>query len=217
MAHRHDPIAVLTGDLVASQVAGATKVEAAMQRLETTARDLSNLVDHDTRFTRFRGDGWQIGLLRPGWLLRSCLILLADLRAAGIGIETRISVGIGQSESLGTTNLSDASGSAFFVSGNHLDVMPKNRRLFIAGGRAPDQVWQAAIFDLVEWLSSNWTQAQAEAIAMALRPDVGTHQVMADQLGITRQAIQARLASAGFAALTNALAAFEGTNWEDIT
>lgn len=206
-------MAVLTGDLVASQKAAADVVKGAMFQIKASANDLSAITDHDTRFTRFRGDGWQIILNRPGWILRSCLILLADLKAAGIGIETRISVGIGCADHLGTTNLADASGTAFFVSGNHLDVMPKNRRLFIAGGRASDHTWHAAIFDLVEHLTGNWTMAQAEAVALALRSGHKTHQDMAEHLGITRQAMQSRLANAGFAALANPLAAFEKADW----
>ncbi len=206
--------AVLTGDLVRSQKARPTQVEDAMQRLSKTARDLTDIADADTRFTRFRGDGWQIVIANAGLVLRACLILLADLRASGIGIETRISAGLGPVERLGTANLSDATGRAFFVSGSHLDVMPKHRRLFIAGGRTPDQTWQTAIFDLVEWQSRSWTQAQAQAVAMALKSDWQTHQDLADRLKITRQAMQSRLAGAGFQALHNALAAFEGALWE---
>jgi hypothetical protein len=207
-------VAVLTGDLVHSQKAQPTQIEAAMQQLSITARDLSNITDADTRFTRFRGDGWQVVIADAGLVLRACLILLADLRASGIGMETRISAGIGMIESLGTANLSDATGRAFFVSGNHLDIMPQRRRLFIAGGRDADQTWQAAIFDLVEWQSGTWTQAQAQAVAMALRPDWQTHQDLADRLDITRQAVQSRLDGAGFQRLDNALAAFENYEWE---
>jgi hypothetical protein len=45
--------AVLTGDLVASRKAQAATVEAAMRQIAITAAALG----HDTRFTRFRGDG----------------------------------------------------------------------------------------------------------------------------------------------------------------
>jgi hypothetical protein len=206
--------AVLTGDLVASQQAGADIVERAMSQIKASAQDLSAITDNDTRFTRFRGDGWQIILAHPGLILRACLILFADLKAAGIGMETRISAGIGPADHLGTTNLADATGPAFFISGNHLDVMPKNRRLFIAGGRQADQTWQTAIFDLVEWQSRTWTQAQAQAVAMALRQDWKTHQDIAARLGITRQAVQSRLEGAGFQRLDNALYAFEDHSWD---
>lgn len=211
---RNVTAAVLTGDLVHSQKAPPTRIEAAMHQLTTTARDLSDIADADTRFTRFRGDGWQIIIPNAGLVLRACLLLLADLRASGIGMETRISAGVGPIDSLGTANLSDATGRAFFVSGSHLDVMPQRRRLSIAGARDADQTWQAAIFDLVEWQAGTWTQAQAQTVAMALRPDWKTHQDLADRLDITRQAVQSRLDSAGFQRLENALAAFEHHAWD---
>lgn len=207
-------IAVLTGDLVKSREAGAEAIEHAMCTLAKTASDLSKLTEADTRFTRFRGDGWQLVLGRPRWLLWACLVIIADLRASGIGIETRISAGLGRHESLGTTNLSDATGPAFFISGQHLDLAAKRRRLLVAGGRTRDQLWQAAIFDLVEHQVSSWTQTQAEAVAIALRNGQITHADIAQNLGITRQAIQLRLAGAGYSALENAIAAFERLDWD---
>lgn len=211
----HAPIiAVLTGDLVKSRKAGSNALERAIGILSDTARHLSDITDADTRFTRFRGDGWQLVLARPGTVLRACLILMADLRASGIGIDTRISAGLGPYENLGTTNLSDATGPAFFVSGHHLDLAPKRRRLLVAGGRTQDQTWQSAIFDLVEHQVSRWTALQAEAIATALRHGQMTQADIAQNLAVTRQAVQIRLAGAGYSALENALVAFERLNWE---
>ncbi len=184
-----------------------------MTCLQISAQDIAGLADTDTRFTRHRGDGWQLVVADARHVLRASLILLADLRASGIGIETRISAGVGPFENLGTDNLSDATGRAFFVSGDHLDQMPRQRRLVIAGGRTRDRDWQAAIFDLVDWQSSQWTAAQAQAVGMALRRNFRNHQEMAETLGITRQALQQRLASAGFSALATPLAAFEHFDW----
>jgi hypothetical protein len=210
------PIAVLTGDLVKSREAGSEAMENAIRILSATAHDLSEMTDADTRFTRFRGDGWQLVLRSAGWALRACLLIMADLRASGIGVDTRISAGLGRYDSLGTTNLSDATGPAFFVSGHHLDLAPKRRRLLVAGGREQDQPWQTAIFDLIEHQVSGWTPPQAKAVAMALRDGQMTQADIADDLGITRQAVQIRLAGAGYAALENALRAFEQPNWNDL-
>lgn len=220
LAHYDPIVAVLTGDIVGSRKRADSAVEAAMTRIGKTARDLATLADADTRFTRFRGDGWQIVLGRAGWTLRASLIIMADLKAEGHAIETRISAGVGPWESLGTNDLSDASGRAFFVSGHHLDTMPGHRRLAIAGGRdqAPhgvaDSDWQAAIFDMAEWIAGRWTQPQAEAMAMALRFDWQTQDDLARRLGITRQAMHARLSGAGFQAMSNALAAIEHYKWD---
>lgn len=191
-----------------------------MARISKTADELCTLADADARFTRFRGDGWQIVLGRAGWALRAALIIIADLKAEGHDIETRISVGVGPWESLGTDDLSDASGRAFFISGDELDKMPKHRRLAIAGGRdaavhgVTDTEWQAAIFDMAEWITGRLTQPQAKAMAMALRFDWQTQDDLAQRLGITRQAMHARLTGAGFQAMENAIAAIEHYEWD---
>lgn len=213
-------VAVLTGDLVASQKHDAAEIEAAMGRIAATARNLSDIVDADTRFTRFRGDGWQIVLGRAGLALRAALLIVADLKAGGHLVETRISVGAGPWTSLGTRDLADASGYAFSVSGTRLDQMPRHRRLFINGGRdtalhgVADMEWQAAIFDMAEWIASRWSRPQAEAMAMALRFDWQTQDELAQRLGITRQAMHARLTGAGFQAMENAIAAIEHYEWD---
>jgi hypothetical protein len=205
-------MAVLTGDLVDSQKAGIDTVERAMQQIMASAHDLTDFTRTDTRFTRFRGDGWQVLLTNPGYLLRACLIILADLRASGLGIDTRISIGIGPINNHGTTDLSDAAGEAFLASGRGLNVLTKQRRLSISGGQNDLHLWQAGLIDLVDLQSSHWTVHQARSVALALRPDWRTHQDLADRLGITRQAVQSRLSGAGFAALDTPILAFETWN-----
>ncbi len=208
-------IAVLTGDLVGSRQRDNDTINAAMERIMRTARDIGDMVEADTRFTRFRGDGWQIVLGRAGWALRATLVIIADLKAGGKEIETRISVGVGPWQSLGTDDLSDAAGQAFAVSGTHLDKMPKHKRMTIADAREDtsqgqeNQDWPAAIFDMAEWISSRWSKPQAEAMAMALRGDWKTQDQLARYLGITRQAMHARLSGAGYQAIERALAVME--------
>ncbi|MDJ0629898.1 MAG: hypothetical protein QNJ44_16690 [Rhodobacter sp.] len=179
-----------------------------MDRLRQAAEDYGQEWTMDLRFTRFRGDGWQVYLKKPLYVLDATIYFLAWLRAADLDIETRISVGIGPVDSTGTADLSDASGRAFFVSGDHLDRIPKRRRLVIAGDGIG--IWQTSIFDLVEHQTAGWTAAQAEAVALALLHASATHEDLSDRLGITRQAVQSRLAAAGWSALTNPLGAFRG-------
>lgn len=199
--------AVLTGDLVASRSSGSTPVAAAMDTLARAATEFCK--DHDLpgpRFTRFRGDGWQILLTRPGLALDAALFLLARLRAADLDIETRIAIGVGTVDTPGTRDLSDADGPAFHVAGDLLDQIGRRRRLTIGGaGIGP---WQIAALDLVDHLSLAWSAPQAEAVALALAPAGPTHDVIATGLGITRQAVQSRLSGAGFGYLDSSLAAF---------
>jgi hypothetical protein len=200
--------AVLTGDLIASTDATPKAVDDAMAVLSSAADRVSAWTNTRTLFTRFRGDGWQMFLSDPGLTLRCCLLLIASLRASSIGLATRISVGIGTTGSLGRGSLSDASGEAFVMSGHGLDNMAKTKRLEIAGAWDLNS-WQTAIFDIVEWQSGRWSREQAEAALVALEPGNHAQADMAAKLGITRQAMQARLNSAGVPALASSLRAFE--------
>jgi hypothetical protein len=200
--------AVLTGDLIGSTSAGPDAIDRAMHALANAARELSHETGQDTRFTRFRGDGWQIHLPHPRHALRACLMMIASLRASGHALATRISVGIGPVDRLGNTGLSEASGEAFVTSGHGLDMMPRSRRLIIAGGGA-DAKWHTSLFDLIEWLSRRWSREQAEAVMLSLGPDRPAHADIAQSLGISRQALQARLVSAGYHAFQEALNTFE--------
>jgi hypothetical protein len=205
--------AVLTGDLIASSEAAPDVVDKAIATLASAASKITDWTTADTRFTRFRGDGWQMFLPFPGLALRYTLYLVASLRASNIGLTTRISVGIGTIDAIGKQSLSDARGEAFVISGHGLDNMAKNKRLEIAGAWDVN-TWQTAIFDLVEWQSSRWSREQAEAVMIALEPGNTTQADMAALLGITRQALRARLYSAGQPALKHALNAFEMASYQ---
>ncbi|QFT62281.1 hypothetical protein [Roseivivax sp. THAF30] len=202
--------AVLSGDLIGSRESPA-EVAPAFAALERGAARFGAAWDIDLRFTRFRGDGWQILLTNPRLVLDATIFLTASLTAAVPKLSTRISAGIGTVDSEGSADLSDASGPAFFISGDHLDHIGK-RRLAVAASTTPD--WLPAIFDLVAELMSGWTQAQAEAVVLALDPDIDTHDDIAKRLKITRQAVQSRLASAGFGSFENALAAVRNADFE---
>ncbi|MGJ8623767.1 MAG: hypothetical protein ACSHW1_13450 [Yoonia sp.] len=194
---------VLTGDLIKSRQATSADIAAAFDCLQQTATDFGQVWDIDLRFTRFRGDGWQVVLDVPGLTLHAIIHFTATLRAAKPDIATRIAAGVGTTDSLGTADLSDATGPAFFISGDHLDGMSPKRRLALAGqgiGTA-----QCAIIDLTEFITLGWTAGQAQAVALAIQDYPRTHDEIAQDLGITRQAVQSRLAGAGFAYFENAL------------
>ena len=197
--------AVLTGDLIASSAA-PDRAEAAMRSLAQTAGEIARWTGQDARFTRFRGDGWQMLLPRPGLALRAGLLITARL-AARPTLATRIAIGIGPVTHPGTTDLADARGAAFEASGHALDTLPRSARWAIAGDIAP---WQTALVALADWHSARWTQEQAEAVALSLPPDAPAQTALAARLHITRQAFAARLSGAGLAAWHPALTAFEG-------
>mgnify|MGYP000403896935 CR=1 FL=1 len=200
----HAPIhTVLTGDLIKSRKAGTAAVDQAFDILSDAATAFGTAWDLNLRFTRHRGDGWQVVLTKPGLLLDAALYFIARLRAGQTGIATRLSIGVGTVETLGRRDLSDATGPAFFVSGDHLTQMARNRMLTVAGlgiGTA-----QVAIIDLAECIATGWTATQAEVVALQLEGRLRRHEDIADELGVTRQAIQSRLAGAGLSYFDNAL------------
>ena len=197
--------AVISGDLIGSRSSpGATG--RAMETLRRAADRLGSATGHELRFTRFRGDGWQVHLPDPGAGLLAMVYLRAALQAGDPGLATRIALGIGAPEHGGTNDLSDASGGAFVASGTALDTLPRTRTLAVAGtGVGPGE---EAIVALLDPLTAGWTPEQAEAVALALLPPGTTQDKIARGLGITRQAVQRRLAGAHFRALQPAIAAF---------
>lgn len=188
MAHS----AVLTGDLIGSTDATPDAVEAAISVV-------SACFGRKNGFTRFRGDGWQVYLDQAGYGLWAMLRIAAALRAAG-GLESRIALGIGTAEDVDLANLSTARGSAFVASGRALAGMQKGARLVMAGAGLDPLHCQLA--PLMDERTSGWSPEQAEAAALAWSAfQHPTQQEMAERLGISRQAVAARLKSAGFAAL----------------
>lgn len=222
--------AVLTGDLIASRDAASGHVDKAMDSLEAAARAFGNEWETDLRFTRFRGDGWQVFLEKPWYVLDAIIFMIARLKAADLGIDTRVAAGIGAVNSLGTDDLSDADGEAFYVSGDLLDSIKSPRTLEIGGEGIG--IWQRIAIGQVDCLVTGWTAAQAEAVAFSMSHKelddtesmshlreydsttalqllrLVSQDIVAKRLGITRQAVQARLAAANTVYLNTPRQAF---------
>jgi hypothetical protein len=208
-------IAVLTGDLVESTRQPTSRVDAAMQTLRQAAALFVawQAPPHDTRFTRFRGDGWQIVLHDHRLSLRAAVVLQGSLGA--LGMESRISIGIGPAENLGTTDLSDAAGKAFELSGQGLDKMADTLRIAIAGASVTEE--DAMIADLLGERMGRWTAAQAEAAALQLAsPDriITLHEI-GRTLGISPQAVNDRVRGAGCATIASVLRRWEALKRRD--
>jgi hypothetical protein len=191
-------VAVLTGDIIASTTAPAGDVDRLMHWLATALQDAGRDLDlRPPRFTRFRGDGWQAIIDPAPCYLRAVAHLLSGLRLHDIGLDTRIGIGIGAVDRPGTRDLSDASGPAFTLSGHALDTLPRTDRLAIAGPPAPDLAWHMAALETLAHFSARWSREQAEALTHRLVRDDAPLQRLAESLGISRQALSARLAVAG--------------------
>ena len=205
--------AVLTGDLVDSTAAPPADVDRLMHRLETAAQKAARALGTDPpRFTRFRGDGWQIVVAPAALYLRTTAVLLSGLRLFDIGIGTRVGIGIGAVDRLGTRDLSDASGPAFTQSGHALDSLPGTERIAIAGLPDPALAWHGAALDTLAHFSARWSREQAEALHHRLLSETRPLRYIAADLGITRQALSARLAVAGERPLLALIRAAEATS-----
>lgn len=211
-------IAVVTGDLVGSTKHSSDQVDAAMQAILFAASTIANWQSpaKDTRFTRFRGDGWQIYLMEPRLSLRAAVVIQGRLIA--LGMESRISVGIGTVDTLGTADLSDAAGRAFELSGHGLDQMADTSRLAIDKDGIP--VEDQLIADLLGERMGRWTAAQAEAAALQLASPVRIRTLsdIGKELNISAQAVNDRVRGAGCHAIGSVLRRWEsvkaGQGWD---
>lgn len=202
------PAAILTGDLVGSTEASPAALDRAMDALSEAARGAAAWTPgSEARFTRFRGDGWQVHVAAPPLALRTALALVAALRASDAGLATRIAIGIGRVEGLGTDTLADAHGPAFETSGRSLDHMPRTRRLTIEGdGVTP---LHRVVVELLDDRTGRLSREQAQALALYLHPSNPTLNDIAPQLGISPQAVNYRLTGVGGTAIRHALRDWE--------
>ena len=214
--------AVLSGDLIGSTRASQKRVQRSMDLLSGELPPgirWDGWADADFRFTRHRGDGWQMLAPEPEVALRWAITLIAALHADPEALGSRISIGIGPVTSLGTVDLRDASGAAFEASGRGLDAMHRDERLFMMGGETGHRnqpeltgAEKAAII-LIDERIARWTKEQAEAAAYFLHPATSSKKPyateIARQLSITPQAVGYRLKGAGVRQLDEALTVLE--------
>jgi hypothetical protein len=206
--------AVLTGDLVASTKRTADQIDAAMLSIRSAAAMIAawQTPHQDTRFTRYRGDGWQVVLAKPRYALRAAVVIQGRLIA--LGMESRMFIGVGTIANPGTDSLADASGEAFERSGKGLDSLGDARKLGIdkAGIRGEDQL----IADLLAERMGRWTAAQAEAAALQLASPfrVVTLHEIGKTLNISPQAVNDRLRGAGSGTIASVLRRWEAQKLE---
>jgi hypothetical protein len=201
-------VAILTGDLVGSTSAASGAVDATLRIISDCADQIGKAAD----FTRFRGDGWQVRVNQPGDCLWACLLILARLRADPRALGCRIAVGIGEEYPTDARDLSAAMGPAFTASGRALDRMKPTNLLALDGLPKVDPFRKLA-FTVAAELASRWSTSQAEAMALKLDPESPaderlSNEAIAQRLGITRQAVDARLRAADYPLLDEMMLAF---------
>ncbi|MFN4153199.1 MAG: hypothetical protein ACK4HF_00965 [Paracoccaceae bacterium] len=194
--------AVLTGDLIHSTRSTVAQVDETMALIQAAAEKFST----EARFHRYRGDGWQVYVGEAWEGLDAMVFIAAQLRARG-ALSSRMALGLGDAYGLDHDSLGMAGGMAFIRSGRALDSIGEGKWLALAG-ETVDPLHHALIAYLDAQVRG-WSQEQAEAVSLSLDPD-GPHsqQVLAERLGISRQAFAARLNAAGFVLTEQAIRAF---------
>jgi hypothetical protein len=194
--------AVLTGDLIGSRKAGQLATDTAIAAIAETAARL------DAPFTRYRGDGWQVLLLRPELALRFALTATARLRARNAPL-TRFAIGIDEIAPTRAPSLAAETGKAFVLSGETLDQMPRRAEFAIASltRKRSEMTWAAA--RLADQVARKWTPPQAEAMVMALEPEAPSGATIATALGISPAAASYRLQGASWWDIKAVVSAFE--------
>jgi hypothetical protein len=219
-ARRPSPIvyAVLSGDIIGSTALTVEQLADVAKVIEGAFDDIRARcyggVQGSPDF--FRGDAWQVVLSDPSLALRASLLTRARLRSL-LGIDSRISIGIGSVDRLVKARISRSTGEAFTLSGRALDRMTS---YFDLTGALPDRAgimsaWFTLTLHLCSGLMRTWTRRQAENVALALVLQDPKHEVIAQQLRppVSKQTVTRSLASANWRPLLDALRTFESTNW----
>lgn len=202
-------VAILTGDLIGSTEAPPQAVDRSMQIIADCAREIGPTTD----FTRFQGDGWQMRLVQPGDCLWACLLILARLRAQTGAPGTRIAVGIGEEYPTNGSDLSTAMGPAFTASGRALEQMKPDQLLALGSLPTKPDTFRHLAVTVAGTFAARWSREQAEAMALKLDPESPADKREANErvaraLGITRQAVDARLKAADYHLLDEIMMAF---------
>ena len=213
MSKQKQDIIVLTGDLVRSTELSKDNLNKALDTLAQCAATLEGALGLSLHFTVHRGDGWQAAVTRPEYALRVMLSFRAALRSLGergsdLKFDTRIAAAKGAAQMPLNPDLNQESQSVFIASGRCLESMGKTSvapRLKIDA-----QPELSACFALADYISRQWTAAQAQAIYQSLisvQPQTDT--AIGIAIGKSRQTVARALHGAGQGHLIAALNSLE--------
>ena len=213
--------AVLTGDIIKSTALSTVELDAVRSRLLDSVREVKEwkpgLVKSKAEF--FRGDSWQILLSDPSMALRVAVFLRASMISQGKA-DTRISIGIGKTESISPNRVSLSTGEAFLLSGIGLDKMISVTSMMISISPSVGHLfeWLPVVANLCDALIRNWTERQAEIVKLAAHPKDLIHEKIADELcpPVSKQAVTKALNGANWNPLREAIQTFERTDWENL-
>lgn len=167
--------AALTGDLVNSSMLTTGESQMAMRWLREAAMRFAILYPGSIEggMDTFRHDSWQVLLARPSLCLRLALYLRTAIKLHSdkkTRYDTRISIGLGEVESIAESRISDSRGKAFTISGKNLDAMARNRLVC----QVQDEesigfsLHSRTAVPLLDCLVLDWTPTEAHAVHGAI-------------------------------------------------
>jgi hypothetical protein len=212
--------AVLTGDLVGSSSLSPVQqreIHNLIRRSLQTADGWSRQKLVIGKVAFFRGDSWQVLLQTPTLSLRVASFIRAKLLSHASS-DTRISIGIGNVDSINHEQISLSSGEAFVLSGRSLDSMKS--KLSIALPQASGEF--ISILEVVvgfcDLVISNFTTRQAAVFAEKILLPERTNEVICHSVrpSITAQAVSKTLRSAHWPEMSSAFEMFEALDWDKL-
>lgn len=184
----NEKYAVLTGDIIESSGLNAEQLAAVRKTLEDIVADFRAVYPPAIIGVPafFRGDGWQLLLARPRYLLRLLLFIVAGLKMRRVN-NSRIGAATGPVETVNCDNVSLSGGAAFTESGRMLNEIEnikikKDRPLWRLSDR---NVYRVLIFAALAGVAADWTPAMAGSIYGALK-GLNQHEIAAGT-GCSRQ------------------------------
>ena len=199
------PVAVITGDVIAStQITGEDRREM-LECLQAATKDAHHFMEDFTPEI-FQGDSFQgYSDKNPSLALRESLQIIMTMLRKNFGI--RLSIGVGNmSFDGGTSNVSD--GTAFRLSGRNLENLKKEDQLIAVAfdDEIKNAEWQVHS-ETLNYIIKRCSSLQAEAISEMIQ---GKTQVEAAEiLQIKQPAVQQRLQASGWPLLQTILQRFE--------
>ncbi len=210
-------VAVATGDIIRSTALPEdlrSELPAILRRAYAAAVD-GVALDTDVPLALVGGDGWQCLIDPPERALPVLLRFMSILKSRGV--RTRLAMALDEVSHV-EEDLNASDGPAFRRSGRALEQMPSDRYMALKVPElAADSCTLAAdaIADLVDLLSSEWTEAQAQAVAGMLRGAGSESVTQADVAAswrpqaITRQTVNRHLQRAYWPRLERTLLRYE--------
>ncbi len=212
--------AVLTADMIDSSQYPADLLEQLIQVLQDESRLLDEEDGSIRTFGIWRGDSFQAELLFPGDALSVALRFYARVRsmvlpsqpkqslgASKSPADIRIGIGLGEA-TLQRNMVAESNGPVYWSSGSELDrLKKKDIRL---GIRTPYPELDAEFkvhTTLLDYILVRWSVASAEAVYWLLRGRNETE--IADILGISQPAVNARKKASGWEGIQAMIERFE--------